>query len=301
MNHEAHEGVDVIPMTQPPDGTGRMGLQLVTELRRLRKQAGVSGRLLAERTGLSQSKISRIEVGMITPTVPEVAAWAEAVGSTVEIKDHLRLLTEAVYSEVYSWQSLLAHRPHLQGDIGRREAAALRVRSFQPSIIPGILQNAEYASEVFKMSAVPYRRDDLAAAVAGRMKRHAILDDSAGRFEFLVTEAALRWLPGPIDILVGQLESMALQITRSIPIGVITHDAETHTAIPHGFVIYDGATDDQGYVTVETIHADVVVAEPADVALYRSQWALLSRMAVFGQPAHTLVSGLITEFRRQMP
>ncbi len=289
-----------MPLTRLPGGCGPKKIELVSELRRLRKQAGVSGRLLAERTGISQSKVSRIEAGAVTPTVPEVGAWADAVGTTAKTKNHLRSLTEAAHAEFYSWRSLLTDRPHLQGEIGQREAAARRVRSFQPSIVPGLLQTPDYASGVFRMSALPYTRDDLAAAVTGRTNRYASLFGAGGEFEFLVTEAALRWRPGSIDVLLTQLERIA-GLAESIPIGVIAHDASASTAIPHGFVIYDGVTDDQTYVTVETIHADVVVVEPPDVSLYRDQWALLSRMAVFGPPAHDLIAGLITEFRGRMP
>lgn len=288
-----------MPLPQPPGGSGPQQIRLVSELRRIRKQAGVSGRLLAERTGLSQSKISRIEVGAIAPTMPEVTAWADAVGTTAEIKEHLRSLTEAAYSEVYSWQDLLTNRPHLQGEIGWRETAARRVRSFQPSIVPGALQTSGYASSVFRMSALPYAGDDLAAAVAGRMNRHAKVQNDRDRFEFLVTEAALRWRPGPVDVSLNQLERLIELIDDSMLIGVIPHDAVAGTAIPHGFVIYDGVTDDQTYVAVETIHADVTVAEPSDVLLYHNQWALLSRMALFGQPASDLIAGLKSTFRGQ--
>jgi hypothetical protein len=63
------------------------------------------------------------------PTLPEVTAWAEAVGTTVEMSTELRSLTEAAFTEIHRWRSLLRDRPHLQDQIGRREAAAGRVRA----------------------------------------------------------------------------------------------------------------------------------------------------------------------------
>src|SRR2546430_16403904 len=61
-------------------------LRLAAELRRLREMAGVSGRELAQRINISQSKISRIESGMTTPPVPAVTAWAGAVGGDAETR-----------------------------------------------------------------------------------------------------------------------------------------------------------------------------------------------------------------------
>ncbi|MFG1608038.1 helix-turn-helix domain-containing protein [Actinoplanes sp. NPDC049265] len=291
-----------MPFTRTPDGFGPRHIQLVSELRKLRKQAGVSGRLLATRTGLSQSKISRIEVGTITPTMPEVTAWAEAVGTTAETRDRLRSLTEAAHAEVHSWQTLLTDRPHLQGDIGQRETAARRIRTFQPSIVPGLLQTVEYATSVFRMSAVPYTPEDLAAAVTGRMNRHAALYGNGERFEFLVTELALHWSPGPNEVLMTQLERIAALITvESIPIGVIPHHATAVTAIPHGFVIYDGVAEDQTYVSIETVHANVLAVKPSDVTLYENQWSLLSRMAVFGDSARDLIAARASQLRGGRP
>src|SRR5688572_16411052 len=72
-----------------PDAARR---QLGAELQRLRTQAGLSGRTLARRLGLSQSKISRIELGTSLPTTNDVAAWAEAVGARTDAREHLLLL-----------------------------------------------------------------------------------------------------------------------------------------------------------------------------------------------------------------
>jgi transcriptional regulator with XRE-family HTH domain len=269
---------------------------LAAELSRIRDQAGLSGRQLAHRIGISQSKVSRIEAGKATPSLPEVIAWADAAGTSVETRDRLSELSEASFAEVHAWRTLLRHRPHLQDDIGEREASALRVRTFQPSIIPGLLQTAEYASQVFAMFPLPYAVDDLGAAVAGRLDRQRVLHQG-GRFEFLVTEAALRWRPVPRQLHIAQLERMAaLSTLTSISIGLIGLDANAVTTIPHGFVIYDSVNEDS-YVTVETIHAGIDITGPAEVALYDGQWSRLSDMAVFGEATRQRLAKLVTELR----
>src|SRR5262245_37379524 len=113
---------------------------LAAELWRLRDQAGVSGRELAQRIGISQSKVSRIESETTIPSLPEGKAWTEALGAPSETQDRLAVLTEAAFTEVHTWRTALKTRAHLQGEINEREARARTVRTFQPSVIPGLLQ-----------------------------------------------------------------------------------------------------------------------------------------------------------------
>jgi len=175
-----------------------------------------------------------------------------------------------------------------------REAAASHVHTFQPYIVPGLLQTADYAARVFSMFQIPYAEGDVAAAVAGRLNRQTALQ-RGGRFEFLVTESALRWCPIPRRLFVAQLERIHQVSTfESVSIGVIPLDTAAVAAIPHGFVIY--GEDDDAYVTVETVHADVEVTEPSDVALYQDQWTHLGRMAVFGDAARQFVAALAARF-----
>ena len=57
-----------------PEDLGKRKSDLAQELRRLRRQAGLTGDRLAARAGMSQSKISKIETGKILPSLLDVAA-----------------------------------------------------------------------------------------------------------------------------------------------------------------------------------------------------------------------------------
>ena len=93
--------------------------RLAVELRRLRDRAGLSGRQLAERISISQSKVSRIESGLTIPSGPEVAAWAAAVSASGTATELLTMLTDAVYTEVHPWHAALREQVHLQDEIDR--------------------------------------------------------------------------------------------------------------------------------------------------------------------------------------
>jgi transcriptional regulator with XRE-family HTH domain len=291
------------------DGTNPLGKRqaLAAELRRVRDLAGLSGRDLAQRIGISQSKVSRIESGTAIPSAPEVTAWAEAAAASAETRRLLATLTEAAFTEVHAWHVALRDRPHLQDDILGLEQRAVRVRTFQPSVIPGLLQTAEYARRVFSLFQPAYAHEDISAALASRLDRQLALFDERRQFEFLITEAALRWRPGPAGMLLAQFDRLAsLSTLSNVSIGLIPMETEAVTSMAHGFAIFelaghDGHDSDHGagddIVTVETIHANLTINDPESVALYRKRWSLLTQMARHGDEARTFLASIISDLR----
>src|SRR4030095_16860754 len=80
--------------------------QLGRRLRDLRLRAGLSGDALAAQTGLSQSKVSRVERGLSLPTVEELRAWATATEATSSELRELVGFVEQVATSATSWRVL---------------------------------------------------------------------------------------------------------------------------------------------------------------------------------------------------
>lgn len=278
-----------------PPPTGRE--QLAAELRRLRDLAGISGRDLAHRIGISQSKVSRIESGVIVPSLPEVTAWGKELGVPVETQGRLVALIEVAYNEVHPWSSALRRGGNLQDSFQEQESTATRIQVFQPSVVPGLLQTAEYARRVIGMFHQQYSDKDPAAEVASRLDRQLALYDEARHFEFLITEAALRWRPGPVQLLLGQLDRIAsISTLDNVTIGLIPLATEATTLTTHGFVIYEGE-EQNSWVTVETIHADMKVGSSDHMEIYRARWSLLRQMALFGEDTQEFLGKIAAELR----
>lgn len=291
-------------MVTPDDGAGAepgKRQRLGAELRRARELGGVSGRELAQRIGISQSKVSRAESGSALLSIPEVAAWASATGASPAVADLLSALTEAAYTEVHHWGSTLQDRPHIQGDIQDLEQRARKVLTFQPSVVPGLLQTAEYARRVFCLFQPPYPEQEIPEVLTARLDRQLALFAGHQRFEFLITEAALRWRPGSPALLQAQLDRIAsLSTLDTVSIGVIPLDVEAVTNTSHGFVLFEmaGRDDCDATVLVETIHANLVVNDPESIALYRARWSLLEQMAVSGDEARAFLAAVEIDLRK---
>lgn len=271
--------------------------RLGAELRRFREQSGISGRVLAKQIGVSQSKISRIESGAVLPTLQQVTDWATAAGASEDAIAAAVALADAAYVEVHPWDAALRGHSHLQDDIQDIEARSRTVLVYEPTLIPGLLQTAEYARRVFTMFEPAYPEQVIPEVTAGRVNRQAALFDPGRRFSFLVTEAALRWRPGPLGLLLAQLDRIASVATlANVDIGVIPSSEQALTHVPHGFVMLEPADPEADpLVLVETVHANLMVSDAEQVALYRRHWSLLEKTAAYGTDARDLLSGIAAD------
>lgn len=248
-------------------GPGEAAAQLGAELRRLRDLAGLSGRDLAARVGISQPTLSRIEAGSRVPSLPEVTAWANAAGADERTQAFLARLAEAAMTAIAPWRSALGGRAHFQDDAAELEVRARDIRAVTHSLIPGLLQTAAYTRALFThFSPVPGHDD--AAALAARLRRQEALYDLNKTFQFLLTEAALRWQPGP-GIRAAQCAHIASIATLpNVRLGLLPLEL---VAGPYtDFTLYEPAGDDEApVVTVELPHARLVLSDAADVSTYR--------------------------------
>ncbi|MQA88554.1 MAG: helix-turn-helix domain-containing protein [Streptosporangiales bacterium] len=284
------------------DEPGARRQRLAAELRRARELAGISGRDLAQRIGISQSKVSRIEAAGAIPSLPEVTAWAEAVRASAKTRELLTVMTEAAFTEVHTHRAAMRSRAHVQDEVQELEARARVVRTFQPSVVPGLLQTAEYARRVFAFAELSYTEGGRTAAVAARLQRQTVLYEEDRRFDFLISEAALWWRPGPVKLLLAQLDRIAsLSTLDNVSIGFVPYDRQAAVCPLHGFVIYGGHDGQEGdldtFVTVEMVHAYLTVNDPHDVRLYQKQWSRLCQTAIFGEEAREFLAALGADLR----
>ncbi|WP_281180165.1 Scr1 family TA system antitoxin-like transcriptional regulator [Nocardia acidivorans] len=148
---------------------------LGARLRELRRRSGLTGRALAGLAGWHESKVSKIEYGRITPTDADIRAYCEHTGSADQLPDLLATLhtIDAAYVE---WRRILGTGlQRRQQKALKLEAEATVIRDYQPQIIPGLLQTAEYAEAKLRRGMEFHQApNDLDAAVSKRMERQRI-------------------------------------------------------------------------------------------------------------------------------
>jgi len=264
-------------------------------LRRLREEAGFNGKQLAAQLGWAQSKVSRIETGKQTVSTDDVLEWAEAVRAEAlvdELLDELR----TVRVEYEAWnRRLRTGLAALQRSAAALDAETSHLRAFEPDIIPGLLQTADYARHVLTAVAALRNRAPLEIidSVRARMRRQDVLYDTSKRFQFLITEAALRFHVCPPATLRAQLDRLlAVAGLETIQIAVIPFEAQLPISPSHGFWIFDDRL-----VQIDTFSAELSLRDADDITLYLELFELLWGVALHGSEAQRLVARMIRQLK----
>lgn len=271
--------------------------RLAQALRRLRKQAGVTTSQMAEWTGFSQSKVSRLELGQSVPSAADVQTWARAVGADAgELVD----LAEVAGVEAADWRRAARRGlPTLQEDVRRLEASAGIIRNFQPVLVPGLLQTPEYARRVVTAGYPDEPPPDLSAAIGKRMERQQILYDESKRLEFVVAEAALRWRFGPRAVAAEQVDRVkAASTLPSVTVAVLPQDGAVPVWHSHGFQLFEERRAEPPIVHFETLTRGVTIDGPDDVEEYRAAFTRLREAALHGGEAQALLTSIAAGLRK---
>lgn len=257
--------------------------QLAEALRVHREHAGLSTSRLAEKLGWSQSKVSKLETGRTRPRPADVAAWCNALGVPVDRLNELIRLADEASVEARSWRAVYAAADGVaarQSAYRALDERAVRVAIFQPVIVPGQVQTPAYARRVFELfGASP---DEAEQAAAARIERQSVLYNAGKRFDFLITEGALRLRVGSTDVLRAQYDRLSSVAGLSnVTLGIIPMDAPAVALPLNSFVLREFA-DGPPAVTVETLTAEISVTNDEDVDRYRDVLAKYQGVAVFG-------------------
>lgn len=262
-------------------------------LRELRRDAGLTGRALATLTGWQLSKISKIEHGKQTATEGDIRVWCRHCRGEESLPD----LVAAVRSIESLW---MEWRRTLRDGTRQRQRRSLdlyekarTIRVYNPNMIWGTLQTAEYAETILRqlvgfLDDVP---DDVDEGVAVRMERQQYLYRGDRRFNVILGEQALHTNVGGPDVMRGQLDRLlAVTSLPRLSLGIIPRRAAYEIWPGNMFIMFDDRM-----VMLETYSAELTVTEPGEIAVYGKAFALLQRSAVYGESARNLITGALAQ------
>jgi len=258
---------------------------LGARLRELRLSAGLSGSELARRAGWHQTRVPKIEYGKTKPTEPDIRLWCELTKSQDQIPD-LIATARNIASAYLEWRRVLnagtRQRQHMSVQLAEKTRL---MRVYQPTLMPGILQTAEYAQAILKRSIERHRiPDDLEAGVAKRLERQQLLYRGDRRFHILMAEQALYTTVGSDGVMRGQLDRLlaAIGLPR-VSFGIVPAIAELPMQITN-FVMFDDKK-----VMVETPAAELTITQPREVMVYGQTFDILAGQSVTGDHARVLI------------
>lgn len=283
-----------------PDRPSRVRLQLGNELQTCRTLAGVNQRDLAAGAGISQSLVSRVERGERLLSRPDAVAWLRQVDAGTDVRDRVMALLEAAHTETRTFADLLENQDHLQDVMRDQDIQARLMQDFAPTVIPGLLQTADYARHVIPLADLTGAFDHR-AALAARIDRQGMLREPGRTFQFLITERLLYWEPAP-GVLAPQLAHLAAAIQLdTVELGVLPDNYVGALPWHNFFVRYPHDDGPPPYVAIELIHGEQIITDPESVDAYRLLWDRSWTAAITGAAAGELIqsrAGANPSFRR---
>jgi transcriptional regulator with XRE-family HTH domain len=264
--------------------------ELATRLRDLRHAAGLSTTQLAAQLGWSQSKVSKIENGRTKPAVADVEAWLATVNARPDDRTELLDMAESIQVASVIWdRTLSGGRAAHQREIARLRDEAREVLIFQTAVVPGLLQTAGYARAVLQLANV-FQLGDTAKAAATRIDRQSVLYEEERRFEFLITEAALRFHPGDAATLAAQYNKILTVCTLpSVTLAILPTGTPSSIVQAHSFVIYK-FRDGTAAVTVETYTRELTFTDPQEIQIYERIYESLRADAIVDDDARQFIA-----------
>ena len=225
--------------------------RLTRELRRIRKDTGMTQEQAAAAMEWSLSKLIRIEGGGVSISVSDL----KSLLTLYQIADEGQveeLVALARAARQRSWFTAFRDitSPQYVTFVGYESAASI-IRQFEPTLIPGQLQTEEYARAV----TLEYAADRVDKLVEIRIRRQELLEEPRRLFFFILDEAAIRrqvGAPTNPGIMRRQLRKL-IEVARqpNITIEIVPFSAGVHPGMKGPFTVLEFPGDDEDILYLE--------------------------------------------------
>ncbi|WP_328299911.1 helix-turn-helix domain-containing protein [Streptomyces sp. NBC_00435] len=271
--------------------------RLGSELRRLRQISGMTSQQVADRLLISQPKLSFLENGrrLIKPRDVRDLCWLYGVQDQRLVDDLMRLAGESGWQ---GWWNAYGDIPY-GAYIGLETEAAV-IRTYEPLVIPGLLQTPAYARAIIA-GTIPHATPDQAAALLQvRLRRQDRLNERGNplRLSAVLDESALRRVVGSREVMREQLEHLThFGVQSHITVQVLPHGVGAHPGVSGQFSLLEFAgTTDVNVVYLEGFTSDRYLEKRSDVRRYSDTYAHVQARALNPDSTRQFITEVIKEY-----
>jgi transcriptional regulator with XRE-family HTH domain len=281
--------------------------RLGAELRTLREQAGLTIEEVAKELECSVSKVSRLETGQGIPKVRDVRDLLNRYG--VNDQAHRdRLIRWARDGQRQGWwqdfSDVLAPGPEdpLVPDTFSRylalEQDASELRSFENTVVHGLLQTEDYARAVLsKLSTADPEATDRLVELRMRRQDRLYADEDPLRIHWILDEDVLHRPVGGEQVMRAQLKRLVDDAQRpNITIQVLPFSVGAHPAVRGSFeVLAFPDLEDTDLVYVESHLGEFYVEKERDVEVYEQMFDELVEMSLTAEQSAALIAKFLRD------
>jgi transcriptional regulator with XRE-family HTH domain len=252
------------------------GYYLGEQLRRFRRDRGLSLASVAEQVGFSEAKLSRMEGGRSRVAQVDMERLLDLYG-IADAAQRKHLLDFTLQQEVRQtgwWRERPGHQAGNVPQYLALEAVASGIRQVEPTLIPGLLQSADYARVVLRA-----RWDglELHRETQARQARRRRLATGELEATFLIAETTVWLIPPDVRdgqvgrlIEIAELPNVTLRLIPRSEISYATY-GNPLTLLSFG----DAGLPDVAYL--EHWLGSFVVDDPADVERAVARWEMIEK------------------------
>ncbi|MGH3780375.1 MAG: helix-turn-helix domain-containing protein, partial [Pseudonocardiaceae bacterium] len=263
-------------------------------LRQAMQQAGLTGKRAAQMLDWSPSFVSLLLSGKRGASEVDIAAFLGVC--RVKGAERDRLLALCREQDTPGWfQQHGSRLPKQLMTLIDHENKAVAIGDFQPMVVPGMLQTAEYARALIRETGnvPPGEIDD---RVAARLARQSLFSrDRPARFTFYLHEFALRLPVGGASVMSEQLRHLLrMSIRPYLTMRVVPAAHGGHAAISGSFVVMEFA-EFKPVAFLENETSCLFLERPEETAAYQNILRALAKTALGEEESRELIAHLATE------
>ena len=290
------------PAIQPARGGATPGplicrRELGRLMRALRTNAGMTIDQVATKLLISPSKVSRIETGFRSVPLRDVRDLCDLYQVIGSERDYLLELAREGRRQGW-WQSYdLPYAPYVG-----LEAGATSINVYHGTVVPGLLQTADYARAIAERGTPPVGPDLIERTVGARLRRQRLLTQAdPPRLHAIMDEAVLHRIVGHPAIMKAQLESI-VEKTRlpNVTVQVIPYEVGAYPALDSSFTILDLPSPTPGIVYVEGLFGFIYLQGQRDIEQFQQIFFEMREIAAGEQESTALITAVSKDMNQKV-
>ncbi|MFI9588407.1 helix-turn-helix domain-containing protein [Streptomyces sp. NPDC052236] len=287
-------------MSEPRSAPTVLQMVLGRRLQDLRTAADLTAQQVGKRLRQSYTTVTRMERAEVQLKWATVKALLEIYGVAKDEAEEFLALTEKANISGW-WQGYRDVLPNWFGVHVSLETSATHIRTYEPHVVPGLLQTADYARGVLRLGVPHVSEAILERRVELRMQRQALLsrpEPDPPLLWVVMDETVLRRSVGPPEIMSAQIDRL-LEASElpNVTLQVSAFGAGLHPGAFAPFTLFrfqiPELPDVVGNDSLSTAHYS---EDREEVALYRE---VMDRMSIQAMPKER-TRDLLCDVRKEL-
>jgi transcriptional regulator with XRE-family HTH domain len=280
-------------MTPRPAPTARR-VRLATELRKLRERAGLTSTEAAKLLGTSSGQLSNVESARFGVSAERVRAMANVYSCANQ--PYVDALSDMAAEKTRGWW-WDAYREVLPSGLltlAELEHHATAIRTAFTAHIPGMLQTAEHAREIFSQAIPSPTPPEVEHRVSHRIKRQdVVFRKDPNPYSTVIHEAALRMRVGGREVARKQLQHLIdMSEQRHVTLRVLPFDVGAFPGSGQSINYLCGPGPELDTVQLDQFHGPVLLDAEAHLDKYRRLLDVVEAIALSPEKSRDLIHSI---------